>query len=661
MKGFMQDGGALLWERNHEKMRIEPWGTDSLRLRASLGPQIQLDLPGGLINPVKSDGQIEIRPEKATIRNRGLTAEVLENGHLRFLNAAGVRLLEEDLKPKNLDGWPVARWYQAVPGELWKIEVRFKASDAEKLYGLGQQRHGRLNQKGCVIELLHRNTRTSIPFVLSTHGYGFLWNNPAIGRVELGYNGTKWVAQATPQIDYWVTAGDTPAEILEHYVDATGHAPLLPEFASGFWQCKLRYATQDQLMAVAREHKRRGLPLSVIVIDFFHWTVQGEWEFDRECWPDPQAMIDELEKMGVKVMVSIWPTVSEHSKYYTEMNERGLLVRNDRGTPVNMTFVDNRPSGPVHLHFYDTLNPEARQFVWEKARENYYNCGIKVFWLDEAEPDMWPMDPDILRYHLGSGLAVANLYPMMYARGFYDGMRAAGETEIINLCRCAWAGSQRYGAAAWSGDIDSTFEELRVQVRAGLSMGLSGIPWWTTDIGGFFGGKPDDPAFRELLVRWFQYGAFCPLFRLHGYREPTTRIPTLQGGPNEVWSYGEEVYGILKEYLFLRERLRPYIMEQMRAASEKGAPPMRPLFFDFPGDGASYAVEDQFMFGPDLLVAPVLLEGARARDVYLPAGTTWKDAWSGQIYPGGQTITADAPLKMLPLYLRGEAELPIIV
>ncbi len=659
MKGFLQDGNALLWERNHEKMRIEPWGSDSLRVRASMGTDIQMDLPGGLVDPAPTVAQIEIDEGRATIRNGSLTAELLEGGHLCFYNSKGVKLLEEDLKYPKRFGWPEARWYQAVPGNLWKIEVRFKPNESERLYGLGQQRHGRLEQKGCVIELLHRNARASIPFVLSTHGYGFLWNNPAIGRVELGMNLTRWVAEATPQIDYWITAGDTPAEIMEHYVDATGHAPLLPEFASGFWQCKLRYATQDELLSVAREQKQRGLPLSVIVIDFFHWTVQGEWEFDPECWPDPQAMIDELESMGVKVMVSIWPTVSEHSKYYKEMEERGLLVRNDRGIPVNMTFVDNRTAGPVHLHFFDALNPEARQFVWEKARQNYFRYGIKVFWLDEAEPDMWPMDPDILRYHLGNGLEVANLYPMMYAKGFYDGMRSAGETEIVNLCRCAWAGSQRYGVAMWSGDIASTFEELRIQVPAGLNTGLSGIPWWTTDIGGFFDGDPEDPSFRELLVRWFQYGAFCPVFRLHGFRLPANEAPVWHGGPNEVWSYGEEVYSILKEFLFLRERLRPYIMEQARAASEKGIPPMRPMFFDFPKDEESYQVEDQFLFGPDLLVAPVLYEGARARQVYLPAGTIWKDVWTGEVFQGGQTIVAEAPLERLPLYLRGEKVLPI--
>ena len=652
MKGFFQDGSALIWERNYEKMRIEPWGIDSLRVRASMGTQIQMDLPTGLIEPVQGDAQIEIGPEKATIRNGDITAVVLENGDLRFLNSAGVTLLEEDLRPKHLSNWPAPRWYQAVPGELWKIEVRFKPNKGEKLYGLGQQRHGRLNQKGCVIELMHLNTRTSIPFVLSSHGYGFLWNNPAIGRVELGYNGTKWVAQASPQIDYWITAGDTPAEIMEHYVDATGHAPVLPEFASGYWQSKLRYDSQDQLMEVAREHKRRGLPISVIVIDFLHWTVMGEWEFDSECWPDPQAMIDELDSMGIKVMVSIWPTVSEHSKYYEEMNERGLLVRNDRGIPVNMTFLDNRPQGPVHLHFFDPLNPEAQQFVWEKVRDNYYRYGIKVFWLDEAEPDMEPMDSDIVRYHLGSGLAVGNLYPLMFAKGFYDGMRGEGETEIINLVRSAWVGSQRYGAATWSGDIDPSFEELRIQVRAGLNMGLSGIPWWTTDIGGFFGGFHEDTSFRELLVRWFQFGAFCPLFRSHGFREPMIRIPSLHGGPNEVWSFGEKVYGIMKEFLFLRERLRPYIMEQMRVASNIGAPPMRPLFFNFPNDLVSYNIEDQFMFGPDLLIAPVTEEGAVSRTVYLPAGANWVEAWSKREYEGGQDHQADAPLERIPVYWR---------
>ena len=269
---------------------------------------------------------------------------------------------------------------------------------------------------------------------------------------------------------------------------------------------------------------------------------------------------------------------------------------------------------------------------------------------------MYPLHPDNVRYYLGSGTEVGNIYPMLHEQGVYEGMRDEGEEAIITLCRSAWAGSQRYGAAVWSGDIASTFEALRTQVRAGLNIGLSGIPWWTTDIGGFHGGDINSPYFRELIVRWFQYGVFCPLFRLHGHRQPAG---PMSGGPNEVWSFGEEAGAIIEGLLFLRERLRPYVMQQMRLAHEQGIPPMRPLFFDFPADARCAAVDDQFMFGPDLLVAPVLDEGATARRLYLPAGTTWRYAWSDETLDGGQWVTAAAPLSRIPLYLRGSARLPI--
>jgi len=660
---FRECDNTLIWKLGHETVQIEPWGSDSLRVRATMASEIRDDLPGALLEPVPTEVQIEISAERAVVRNGAMAAKVsIEAGRfqrckIRFLNVAtGAELLSEKLP--HLAG-PLARSFKAVGGDLFRVEACFKAYDDERIYGLGQHQHGRLDQKGCMIELLQRNTEVNIPFLLSSRGYGFLWNNPAVGRVELGRNGTRWVAEATRQLDYWITVGDTPAEVVEHYADATGHAPMLPDWAAGFWQCKLRYRTQEELLSVAREHKRRGLPLSVIVIDFFHWTLQGDWQFDPQCWPDPPAMVRELEEMGVKLMVSIWPTVNALSSNFEEMQQRGLLVRTERGLPVQMRFIDNRPEGPVCLHFFDATHPEARQFIWEQVRENYYRHGIKVWWLDVAEPEMHPLDPDNLRYHLGNGLEVTNIYPLMYARAFYEGMRAEGEEEVVTLCRSAWAGSQRYGAAVWSGDIQSTFEVLRAQVRAGLNIGLSGIPWWTTDIGGFYGGDPECPAFRELIVRWFQYGTFCPLFRLHGFREPATRAPVWAGGPNEVWSFGNEAYAIIWELLFLRERLRPYIMEQMHQAHEEGIPPMRPLFFDFPEDEENWAVEDQFMFGPDLLVAPVLYEGARSRKVYLPAGAAWTDAWTDETLDGGQWITADAPLERIPLYLRGEAKLPI--
>ncbi len=651
MSPFRQDQQVLIWQANGETVWIQPWGQDTLRVRAILGPQ-PLDLPGALLKPKPSQPTITVSDDGASITNGRLRAEVSPEGHIRFRRAdSGAALLEEG-KPEFF--LPPERHYTARFSDLYHIEVRFKAWRDERFYGLGQHAHGHLDQKGCVIDLLQRNSWVSIPFLLSSRGYGFLWHNPGIGRVELAHSGTRWVAEATRQIDYLVMAGDSYADLMTRYADLTGYPPVLPEWAAGFWQCKLRYVDQEELLSVAREYHKRGLPLSVIVIDFFHWSLQGDWRFDPEHWPDPAAMVRELEKMGVRVMVSIWPSVNPLSQNYRIMQENGWLIRAERGLPAQLEFRDVRPRGPVYITYYDSTHPDARRFVWEQVREGYYKYGIKVWWLDACEPEIRPESRDNLHFHLGNGLEVANLYPLLHQQGFYEGMKAEGEEDVFLLCRSAWAGSQRYAASVWSGDIDSTFESLQEQVRAGLNMALSGIPWWNTDIGGFKGGRIKTDYFRELIVRWFQYGVFCPIFRLHGVREHfDLDDPLSSGGDNEVWSFGERAYTILKDLLFLRERLRPYIMAQMRLAHETGIPMMRPLFFDFEDDEGCIPVDDQFMFGPDVLVAPVLFQGATAREVYLPAGTQWTDAWTGQVYAGGQRISADAPLEKVPVYLRG--------
>jgi alpha-D-xyloside xylohydrolase len=373
-------------------------------------------------------------------------------------------------------------------------------------------------------------------------------------------------------------------------------------------------------------------------------------------------MVRELEEMGIKVMISVWPTINGISDNYQKMKERGYLIETNRGLPSHWNLTDtNAPGLPAPVYFYDATNPEARKFIWEQIEKGYHQHGIKVFWLDACEPEMYPTDPENLRYHLGNGLAVTNIYPRMQAQAFFEGMKSSGEDEIITLCRSAWAGSQKFGAAVWSGDIESTFEELQSQVRAGMNIGISGIPWWTTDIGGFHGGDPKSPYFKELIVRWFQFGVFCPLFRLHGNRLPADLEKYwLSGGPNEVWSFGDTAYQIISELLHLRERLKPYIMEQMIAAHEKGTPPMRPLFYDFPEDKTAWDIEDQFLFGPDLLVAPVLSEGARFRDLYLPKGASWRNPYTSETFSGGQWLTVDAPLQKIPLYIRGDVDLPIL-
>ena len=663
---FRIEGNRLIREYDYEKIWIEPCGKDALRLRCTKAAEMQ-EKDWALLPQSECNADIRIDGNKASITNGKITCHINEYGFISFENEKGETLLAEKWQdrqnPNNRISLRIpGRELKPIIGGDYHATVRFEGNESEKFYGLGQHQEPFLNLKGCVFELAQRNSQVTIPFVISNLGYGFLWNNPAYGRISLARNCTEWIAEVTDIIDYWVTTGSTPAEILEKYTEVTGRVPMIPEFAVGFWQSKLRYKTQEELLNVAKEYKRRGLPISVIVVDFFHWPKQGDWRFDPEYWPDPEGMVKDLKSMGIELMVSIWPTVDLLSENYIEMKHKGYLVRAERGVSTQMIFRGNEV-------FFDATNPEAQRYVWNKAKENYFNYGIRLFWLDVAEPEFRPSHFDNIRYYLGPYLKVGNIYPLMYAKAFYDGMTAEGITDdVINLARCAWAGSQRYGVAVWSGDIHSNFETLRKQVRAGLNMGLSGIPWWTTDIGGFFGGDPNNSRFRELIIRWFQYGAFCPLFRLHGYRLPTAEnlaeedslIRDLETcGPNEVWSFGEEAYEIIKELLFMRERLRPYIIEQMKVAHERGAPPMRPLFYDFPEDRESWNIEDEFMFGPDILVAPVLYEGARKRTIYLPSEAEWKDVNTGRIYKGEQYIECDAPLDVIPVFLKNGADLSI--
>lgn len=649
---FQIKGSTLVRNYDCEKLYIEPWGENSLRVRAV--KQAELEKSNYALLPKENcKSKIVVSGNEAVIENGKIRAQIDKWGKITFCNQKGEILLEEYLRNRESSALNIeAREFKPILGGDYQLTTRFESNPKEKLFGMGQYQQPNLNLKNCILELAHRNSQVSVPFVLSSLGYGLLWNNPAVGKASFGSNITEWIAYSTKQLDYWITAGDEPCEIEESYAKVTGTVPMMPDYAMGFWQCKLRYQTQKELLKVAHEYKRRGLPISVIVIDFFHWTKQGEWKFDLDYWPDPDAMIKELKDMGIELMVSIWPTVDKTSENYKEMLQKGYLVRTDRGIRTTMDFLGNTV-------FYDATNPEARDFVWNIAKKNYYDKGIKIFWLDEAEPEYSVYDFDNYRYYLGPNEQIGNIYPMMYAKTFFDGMKKEGQKNIINLLRCAWAGSQRYGALVWSGDIKSDFQSLRDQFSAGLNMGIAGIPWWTTDIGGFQGGNPKDPSFRECIIRWFEYGAFCPVFRLHGDRLPHSKPLGKSGGglcssgaDNEVWSYGEGAYDIFRKYMLIRERMKPYITEIMKEAHEKGSPVIRPLFYDFPLDKQCWEVDDEYMFGPKVLVAPILYEGVRLRKVYLPEGSKWKDAKSKQIYKGGQWINYDAPLDTIPIFTK---------
>ena len=683
-----QEENRMIIAAGNSRVWIEPWGTDSVRVRMTAQPQMDendwaLTEKPAPVTPKITFETVDVTDPwyrgkewekyhqqgvQAKLVNGKLTVKVSHEGWISFYNQKGELLTEEYWRNRNrLNRYCVplrvdARELKPLQGGTdYELTARFEAFDGEKIFGMGQYQEKHLDKKGAVLELAHRNSQASVPFYVSNRGYGFFWNNPAIGTVAFGTNKTEWHVESTKKLDYFITAGDTPAQIEANYSLAVGRTPMMPEYGLGYWQCKLRYRTQEELLAVAREHKRRGLPMDAIVIDFFHWTMQGDFRFEPLDWPDPEGMVRELKELGIETVVSVWPTIDERSENFGPMADRGYLVSADRGNANHMTWMGNTV-------FYDATHPGAQRYVWERCRENYYKKGIRCFWLDEAEPEYGHYDFDNYRYYAGPALQCSNVYPVGYARGFYDGLKEEGEKEVMSLVRCAWAGSQKYGVLTWSGDIYSSFRSMREQLQAGLSMGMAGIPWWTSDIGGFLGGDIQDPAFRELLVRWFAWGAFCPVFRMHGERSPwhereqefRNGVRQLTSGQdNEVWSFGEDNYEILKRYLFVRERLRPYVRECMRAASETGAPVMRPLFYDFPEDEHCWEVEDSYLFGPDLLVAPVMEAGARERQIYLPAGTGWRDAFTKQEYEGGQTVTVPAPLDVIPVMIREGKDYPV--
>lgn len=670
---FENRNGALVALRSGEKLEIRPWGEDSLRVRATM----QGDFTGkdfALTEEYKkTDAKIDIYEEDFWVGDGSIAKQPIAsitNGKIKaVVNFAGVITFYKDdklilreyyrsyggtlskesrcLKTVNRE------WKGIIGGSEYSLNLKFESNRGEKIFGMGQYQQECMELKGCVLELAQRNSQISVPFAVSSLGYGFLWNNPAVGRVSFGKNYTEWIARATKDMDYWITAADTPKKILENYTAVTGRVDMFPEDLMGLWQCKLRYRTQEEVLSVARKYKEEGIKIDQIVIDFFHWTVQGDWKFDKTYWPDPKAMVDELHSMGIKVIVSVWPSVDRKSENFYPMMEKGLLIKTERGAAQTYDYQGDC----VEI---DPFNPETRKYVWDVCKKNYYDYGIDAFWLDNSEPDYGVYDFENYRYCDGPALELSNMYPQMYSRVFYDEMSKLGK-PVVNLLRCAWAGSQKYGNVVWSGDVPSTFEAFRDQLQCGLNMGLAGIPWWTTDIGGFMTDDVNDPDFRQLLIRWYQFAVYSAVLRMHGDRGPYN-IPPLDtrdwgggylhtGQPNELWSYGEDNYAIMKKYYDIRIEMHDYIKSLYEEAHTNGSPLIRAMFYEFPDDAKCWELQDQYMFGAKYLVAPVMYLNEFKRDVYLPSGK-WKLTSTGETYEGGKTVTVDAPIEYMPVFER---------
>ncbi len=552
-----------------------------------------------------------------------------------------------------------------------RISATFDSGDGEHYFGLGQQQQGALDLRDHRINCWHDyaaigGQNVCVPFLISTRGYGLVWDNPSKTTIDLGFNQQNvWRSEVGDRVSFFVIAGETSDKIYEGYRQLTGVTHMLPRATYGYIQSKAIYPTQEQILDVAKGYRERNLPLDVVVVDFLNMTKQGELDLDPARWPNPAAMNEQLHAMGVRSLLSVWPHFAPGTQFYNMLVEKGWLIHDASGKPDSGGF-KNDVIGPN----IDTTNPQAAKWWWESIRDRYIKpYGFDYIWLDETEPDI---DPAKDFFYVGSGARFYNVYPLFHTASVYEGFRRdfGDSRRVMILARAAYLGAQRNGTVFWSSDITSTWDMLKRSIPAGLNFTATGLPYWDTDIAGFFSPNifPDyHPAhppliaagdassmvdgysdYPELFVRWFEWGAFQPIMRAHGEREH-----------NEVWSYGKQAEAILSKYLRLRYQMLPYTYSLGYKSYETGAPFTRALFMDFPNDPAVMNIPDEYMFGPAFLVAPISEQGATSRKVYLPAGSDWYNYWTNERMKGGQTITANAPIDTIPLFVRAGSIVPL--
>ena len=661
-------------------VQLDAWGSDSIRIRLSpddiqMIPYVQalLPFPPGLTPP--PDAPLPCHTTRthrkraspaADLTNGNLQVSVSDDGQLTVKRVSdGVTLVQSSsvsFQPVSLS----SVYNQTY--SLYHLSLSYTHATG-KIFGLGEHKTNRTayDDYSHLFESSQEYGQSfggdiSIPYYVSTAGFGLLYNQAGYGSLHITRDQASWQSNATHQLDLWVTTSPTKSTAVTPYpalssnfADATGHPNPIPHFASGFWQSKDRYRNQTELLGVARHFHAIGVDVGVLVIDWQHWHYLGDWSFYlAQCWPDPTAMVKEISSYGMHTMISAWPRVDTHSSHYSDMSRLRYLTTNASGHELI-----SADGGAI---IYDAFNPAAREYVWKALLEGYVTHGIQLFWLDAAEPEQ--SLPGRQWWNGHSDLEVGMAWVIKHQTMIYEGSLASGihEDQVISLVRHGWVGSALLNAFIWSGDLQSSWDAYTIQVKMAPNTQLSGLYWWATDIGGYNNGRFADASFNELLVRWFQWGAFLPIFRTHGHREPSEENGPCGGGggPNELWTYQHEAE--IAAVIVLREAIRPYVEYHLRQASLTGVPILQPAWYNF-SDAAllEEAAETQFMFGPTFLVAPVMqtlgsnVNGTGSRGVYLPAlsqGEAWVHFYSGQVYKGGQQVQVEYTLATFPLFQR---------
>lgn len=580
-----------------------------------------------------------------------------KRGGLRFEDKEG-KLLTELVKTELAEA--------IVSGEeTYHLLTVFSSEEDERFYGLGQHQDGALNLGGKEQILWHDYSHkggeiVAIPFLISDKKYGIIYDNASRIKVSPGLNKrTTWRAEVGECISFFFLAANQTDDLYRAYRKLYGETPMPPRAGLGFIQCKQRYASQEELTAVARTYQEKGYPCDIFVVDWFHWKTLGDLSVDESYWPDSKAMNEEFDRMGYDVMISCWPRFMKESDNYDYLEANGWFMHDKDGNTIYGTPDDQRGA------LIDTTDPKCGEWYFHTIKKNYADLGYKYWWLDENEPDISPRDHYL---NAGTGARVHNVYPLTHTKCVFEGHKKELEHRCLILSRASFLGAQRYGTTFWSSDIYPEWDVLKRQIPTALNFCASGMVYWSSDIGGWQAlpdessyedfsslliatssegkGKITSKNFAELYVRWFQFGVFCPTFRTHGTRKE-----------NEVWSYGEEAEKILAKYLKLRYELMPYIYSLAYQAHKEGTPFMRALWMDYE-DQNCREINDEFLFGPAFLVAPIVEQGQTQREVYLPAGTDWIDYHTNKKHKGGQTIKAPAPLDTIPLYVKAGSIIP---
>ena len=647
-----------------------------------------------IAKPEKVSFKADIKDNKIVLNTSELSVSVdTGTGIVSYFSKDGKVLLAEKSGMQFID-------FDDAGTKTYQVYQPFILDKEEAIYGLGQLQNGKMIQRNMTKNLLQGNVEDVSPFFQSTKGYGVFWDNYSPTLFTDNEVETSFRSEVGDCVDYYFMYGKNADGVIAQVRNLTGQAPMFPLWTYGYWQSKERYKSQEEVVDVVRKYRELGIPLDGIIQDWQYWGHNYLWnamDFQNPTFNNPQKMIEDVHAMNAHMAISIWSSFGPMTKPYRELDKKGMLFNFTtwpqsglESWPPNMEY----PSG---VRVYDAYNPEARDIYWKYLNDGIFKLGMDAWWMDSTEPDHldWkPEDMDTKTY-LGSFRKVRNAYPLMTVGGVYDHQRAVtSDKRVFILTRSGFLGQQRYGANVWSGDVASTWESFRNQIPAGLNFSLCGMPHWNSDIGGFFAGHYNkswndasaskNPLYQELYVRWLQFGTFNPMMRSHGtdvYRE--------------IYKFGkkgEPVYDAIEKMIGLRYSLLPYIYSTSWEVSNRQSSFMRALMMDFVDDRKVWDINDEYMFGKSILVAPIThaqytpeavvkvseeegwnRNGAKktktdaavdfmetkSTNIYLPAGTLWYDFWTNEKHEGGKEITKETTLDVIPLYVKAGSIIPV--